>query len=749
LLPGATGHGVSTSTLLWAYLDVKRAAAKISGLFIRRQPKSDVETGNSRGGTSSAHTLSSGDFEGAGGSLKAAPNISLNLHGGSKTEDLCFTALCSILLQFGVLAMSGLAVYHPVWKLQFQKNGAPVLGYAYPIMSIGTVILVSGIMICSAVVEQSTYETKWVEGRKYGNLFRKQSQTNLQTPTHGSSAEVACPSWELTDSGSSTLSAESALLSIKSASDTEEQSDSIIQNIENTSHVSSALAWVGFSAGAIANPWPLQLPPKLRARVLWLQKSHTVSDQRFDAFVIIAQELRNVILTSRRSRNTLEDNLRLHDEPDEQSTGQRKPRRIASNSFEAFTVAGVGLSLVGFILQFQGLRGLHWSASISQLVAIFLMTVLRAWVRRGLIAEPSAYRVLDGYQMDWLALHMTADPKLWMKDGPAEQNLDGSKPGESNTAAMSGGKFATPSGGTSTKAESIPEWFIITDPPQYACQGSWIKADVHTDTTHNGDAQKTMKIRQRLGYLTRWTGPASIPAISVARAIAMVMEKLSITAPPDCQSFSWYLDVRFIGLQDQLQFTVSACEEKCNSWVVDATEIESAISLWAFYIQSNEKHELMKDVHSPRNAKGHGNNDWLQEDTLLRRQTRRLLGPASEALMMDLRLWVGEGVDPVPLNRKDDKGLLVGFQGLGSTAGKRHNSVSLSNMEASECPTYTFCHNNQTIEFVHELIYGFTHRPRCLIRSFRSSARAIACPAHIFSVHVGYRAIHFERSNTQ
>lgn len=223
MLPGATGHGVSTSTLLWTYLDVKRAAAKISGLFIRHQPKSDVETGNSRGGTpSSPHTLSSGDFEGGGGSLKAAPNISLNLHGGSKTEDLCFTALCGILLQFGVLAMSGLAVYHPGWKLQFQKNGAPVLGYAYPIMSIGTVILVSGIMICSAVVEQSTYETKWVEGRKYGNLFRKQSQTNLQTPTHGSSAEVARPSWELTDSESSTLSAESALLSIKSASDTEE-----------------------------------------------------------------------------------------------------------------------------------------------------------------------------------------------------------------------------------------------------------------------------------------------------------------------------------------------------------------------------------------------------------------------------------------------------------------------------------------------------------------------------------------------
>ncbi|KAF8532918.1 hypothetical protein BDD12DRAFT_799739, partial [Trichophaea hybrida] len=244
------------------------------------------------------HTQPTGDLEGREKPPEAAPNISLNLHGGSKTEDLCFTALCGVLLQFGVLAISGLAVYHPVWKRRFLKNGQPILGYAYPLLSIGTVILVAGMMICSAIVEQSTSETKWPQ-------------------------------------------------------------------------------------------------PKFRARVLWLQKSHTVSDQRFDAFVIIAQEPRNVILTSKRSNNAL------------------VRQQIASNRFEAFTVAGVVLSLVGFVLQFQALRGLHWSASISQLAAIFLMTLLRAWVRRGLIVEPSAYRVLDGYQMDWLALHMTADPKLW------------------------------------------------------------------------------------------------------------------------------------------------------------------------------------------------------------------------------------------------------------------------------------------------------------------------------------------------
>jgi len=86
------------------------------------------------------------------------------------------------------------------------------------------------------------------------------------------------------------------------------------------------------------------------------------------------------------------------------AVSRRAKSIVNTNRSEAFTLLGTLLSLVGVILQFQGLRGLHWVASIAQLVAVFVMTMFRAWVQRELIVRPVAKEVLDGYEMDWLAL---------------------------------------------------------------------------------------------------------------------------------------------------------------------------------------------------------------------------------------------------------------------------------------------------------------------------------------------------------
>jgi hypothetical protein len=60
------------------------------------------------------------------------------------------------------LAFSGLAVYYPEWKSKFPKNGRPPQSYAYPLMAAGTIVLVVGLIICSAVIEESTVEKQWV-----------------------------------------------------------------------------------------------------------------------------------------------------------------------------------------------------------------------------------------------------------------------------------------------------------------------------------------------------------------------------------------------------------------------------------------------------------------------------------------------------------------------------------------------------------------------------------------------------------
>ncbi|KAK3994476.1 hypothetical protein QBC44DRAFT_236238, partial [Cladorrhinum sp. PSN332] len=47
-----------------------------------------------------------------------------------------------------------------------------------------------------------------------------------------------------------------------------------------------------------------------------------------------------------------------------------------------------GLAIPGFVIQFVGLRALHWSASVIQLGITFVMTAVRAWVRRGITRKP-------------------------------------------------------------------------------------------------------------------------------------------------------------------------------------------------------------------------------------------------------------------------------------------------------------------------------------------------------------------------
>jgi hypothetical protein len=93
---------------------------------------------------------------------KFKTNMSLNLYPHSKIEDLYAAAACGIIIQFGVLAFSGLTVYYPIWNLKFQKKGQPVQSHAYPLMATGTCLLVIGMIMCSAVVDHCTMEEEWV-----------------------------------------------------------------------------------------------------------------------------------------------------------------------------------------------------------------------------------------------------------------------------------------------------------------------------------------------------------------------------------------------------------------------------------------------------------------------------------------------------------------------------------------------------------------------------------------------------------
>ena len=88
----------------------------------------------------------SGNYSAMDDSLtEEAPNISLNLHGGSDVSELAFYAVLGIVLQVGVLVFSGFVAYHP--RLNSKLGGSSVR-VGFPLQAAGTIFLSLGMFLC-------------------------------------------------------------------------------------------------------------------------------------------------------------------------------------------------------------------------------------------------------------------------------------------------------------------------------------------------------------------------------------------------------------------------------------------------------------------------------------------------------------------------------------------------------------------------------------------------------------------------
>lgn len=67
--------------------------------------------------------------------------------------------------------------------------------------------------------------------------------------------------------------------------------------------------------------------------------------------------------------------------------------------------ASTFITLSGYIVQFVGLRALHWSATIVQLGVTLIMTGIRAWARRNFASDPTTSDLgLQGHDVAWLTM---------------------------------------------------------------------------------------------------------------------------------------------------------------------------------------------------------------------------------------------------------------------------------------------------------------------------------------------------------
>jgi hypothetical protein len=110
--------------------------------------------------------------------------------------------------------------------------------------------------------------------------------------------------------------------------------------------------------------------------VIRIQRACTVSEQQFQSFAISNASRDRTIRTSR-----------LNEDID----------------YSFLAAIATSMSLMGYIIQFIGLRAMHWTSAISSLGGTLLMTAIRSIVRRGLAKDPPNKPLHQGLELSWLA----------------------------------------------------------------------------------------------------------------------------------------------------------------------------------------------------------------------------------------------------------------------------------------------------------------------------------------------------------
>ncbi|KAM0431415.1 hypothetical protein ACHAPT_005392 [Fusarium lateritium] len=304
-------------------------------------------------------------------------------------------------------------------------------------------------------------------------------------------------------------------------------------------------------------------------------------------------------------------------------------------SLETKTVIGTSISLVGFVLQFIGLRGLYWSASIAQLLSIMIMTVLRAAIRRGLAKALQTQRPVPGYELDWLAMRLSD-----LDDAPFFEPPKGDIAGPRSSGMgpyVPGGPKEHETGKKQTQ-HPIEGWVVATgfEEKNYT---SLIRAESGIiELPRETQAHKTMQLRRGLAKQADWRGPASTEAISLTLAIEAFMDVLcpplraAFLDPPLPEGSSDFIWCIYI--EKERQAVELKIEQRERRWKLAADEVEAALSLWLYSVSSQVKNRHEAQDEKPKAREGR-DDQWLRDKGPRPEVGLRLLGPDTARLRRD------------------------------------------------------------------------------------------------------------------
>ncbi|RSL66374.1 hypothetical protein CEP53_003414 [Fusarium sp. AF-6] len=344
-----------------------------------------------------------------------------------------------------------------------------------------------------------------------------------------------------------------------------------------------------------------------KMRLYWLQQDQTVNDQRFQSFATFSDGRCSRFLKSRRAGT-------FHRK--DTSQGNQAAKKLQTE-----TCVGVGLGLVGFVMQFVGFRGFHPAAPLAQLVAMLIMTVVRAYARPGFTKNLKTAKLLHGFEQDWLAQQLAqylATQQL-VQEPITQQPVQQITPQQlvqPPPQSMDDGN---------KKQRGLAPWIIVTG--READYRAFKPLDSEAQSqAPDSEAQRLLVMRQGIYKLTKARAISSKCAAKLATAMEKALGVLFPSGPSEgALGFQWVIDVAVKGGTQPAWIDLSyhrapAC------WKVKAADLSAVLSLWVYtaWVQEN----------GPRPDDEHGDAEdcaWICKD--LSEPSTKALGCRNYRLM--------------------------------------------------------------------------------------------------------------------
>ncbi|CAG8145438.1 unnamed protein product [Penicillium olsonii] len=356
---------------------------------------------------------------------------------------------------------------------------------------------------------------------------------------------------------------------------------------------------------------------------------------------------------------------------------------IASRISKVQIWAAIGTTLVGFVLQFTGLRGIHSSVSVAQLGVIMVMSIARAALRmQRLKPEDNSLAEFPdevlGHELDWLAMRMGREV--------IEEDLGKSLPASHQSFGSTLTSLSPPSNPPpyssyqpSSSQHSRPRYFWkVLD----RADGTNIRLQHSTPSDQHNAAAKILAYRTRLTSLTDSSAlPSSLArdfkddmvqvrgaslqlATMIDATLKMILSKAKIKEDwlnkmkkqpsAECPSLFWGLECILSREADPniegpvtrgsnthrthtvyIELVPEDADNENGPWILkNKRELEGILGLWTWSLKAHPDIETVDfDTGLTMSVSG---------DI----QSRRIV-PASQADRDtgDLTMWLGEDVD--------------------------------------------------------------------------------------------------------